>query len=426
MDWILFSFCLGYFFIIIEQVTEISKTTVALLMAIACWAFLFNDPTWTHEQHVSLLNSHLGKASEIILFLLGALAIVEVMSAHDGFWIVNKLITAKSKISLLWVLGLSAFVLSAILDNLTTTVVMVTLLRQMVAPGNDRLLIGGAIVISANAGGAWTPIGDVTTTMLWIDGQVTTLGVMKALLIPSIVCTIVSLLCLSLQFLRRGRRDVKFTPSQAELSAEPSPYSTLIFCLGVAALLFVPIFKQWTGLPPLMGMLLGLSVLWLITDLLHARHPSRDHLRVPAILGKINISGVLFFLGILLAVDTLAITNLLSGLANWMDRVVPSQAWTAFLIGLGSAVVDNVPLVAATMRMYELDKIPAGSVFWHQIAYAAGTGGSMLVIGSAAGVAFMGLESVSFFWWVRRISLAAFLGFIAGFGAYYLLAPITG
>lgn len=424
--WILFCFSLGYLFIILEQLTEISKTTVALLMAIACWAFLFSDPTWTHHEHVTLLNEHLGKASEIILFLLGALAIVEIISAHDGFWIVTKLITAKSKISMLWVLGLSAFALSAILDNLTTTVVMVTLLRQLIAPGNDRALMGGAVVISANAGGAWTPIGDVTTTMLWIDGQVTTTGVMKALLIPSLVCVIVSLICLSFQFLRRGRHDVRFTPSTEAVSKAPSPYGMLIFCLGVAALLFVPIFKQWTGLPPLMGMLLGLAVLWLITDLLHARHPARDHLRVPAILGKINIAGVLFFLGILLAVDTLAITNQLAELAAWMDRVVPNPAWTAFLIGLGSAVVDNVPLVAATMRMYDLSTVPAGSVFWHQIAYAAGTGGSLLIIGSAAGVAFMGLENVSFFWWVRRISLAAFVGFVAGFGTYYLLAPFTG
>jgi Na+/H+ antiporter NhaD/arsenite permease-like protein len=419
--WILLSFIVGYLFIVLEQVTEISKTTVALLMAVVCWSLLFTNVTIPHAEHVETLNAHLGKASEIVLFLLGALAIVEVISVHNGFWLVTRLITAKTKIALLWVVGLTAFFLSAILDNLTTTVVMVTLLRQLVAPSEDRLLMGGAIVIAANAGGAWTPIGDVTTTMLWIGGQVTAWGVIKAIFMPSLVCVVVSMLCLSYQLRSReplrpsveGRREVK------------APFANLVFVLGISALLFVPIFRQLTGLPPLMGMLFGLSVLWLVTDLLHARFHDRRHLRVPSVLSRIDIAGVLFFLGILLAVDTLAISNILQAFATWIDRTVPSHAWTALIIGLGSAVVDNVPLVAASMGMYDLSNIPPGSVFWHEIAYAAGTGGSILVIGSAAGVALMGLENVSFFWWVRRVSFAALLGFLAGFGAYHLWTAIN-
>lgn len=424
--WILVFFSLGYLFIILEQVTEVSKTTVALLMAVICWSLLFSNPSCTHQEHVTILNEHLGKASEIILFLLGALAIVEIISAHNGFWLVTSVIKANTKIALLWVVGLSAFFISAILDNLTTTVVMVTLLRQLVAPGNDRALMGGAIVIAANAGGAWTPIGDVTTTMLWIGGQITAVGVIKALFIPSLVCLVASLLCFSFQLRSRGNSDGRFEPSTEGRREVKAPFANLVFCLGVCALLFVPVFKQLTGLPPLMGMLFGLSVLWLITDLLHARFPDRIHLRVPAVLSRIDIAGVLFFLGILLAVDTLALSNILQAFAEWIDRTVPTHEWTALVIGLGSAVVDNVPLVAASMRMYDLQTIPSGSVFWHEIAYAAGTGGSILIIGSAAGVAFMGLENVGFFWWVRRVSMAALVGFLAGFGAYYLLAFVTG
>lgn len=424
--WILACFSLGYLFIILEQVTDISKTTVALLMAVVCWGLVFSDPSNSHAQHLSNLTHHLGKASEIILFLLGALAIVELISAHNGFWVVTSLIKARSKISLLWLVGIAAFFTSAILDNLTTTVVMVTLLRQLIAPGNDRALMGGAVVIAANAGGAWTPIGDVTTTMLWIGGQVTTAGVIKALIIPSVVCVVVSLMCFSYQLRPRADRDNRFAPSTEGKRETKAPFANLVFALGVCALLFVPVFKQYTGLPPLMGMLLGLSVLWLVTDLLHAKYPHRIHLRVPAVLSRIDIAGVLFFLGILLAVDTLALSNILQAFAQWIDRTVPSPGWTALVIGLGSAVVDNVPLVAATMRMYDLHVVPAGSVFWNQIAYAAGTGGSILVIGSAAGVAFMGLENIGFFWWIRRVSVAALVGFLAGFGAYHLLAPITG
>lgn len=421
--WILLFFVIGYVLIIFEHVTEISKTTVALLMAVACWTVQFAEPTLSHQEHQEHLISHLGQVSGVVLFLLGALAIVEVINSHNGFRLITEYIPVGSNHLLLWTIGLIAFFVSAILDNLTTTVVMVTMLRKLIDEGEDRLLMGSAVVIAANAGGAWTPIGDVTTTMLWIGGQITSFGVIVALIIPSLICLIVSLTCLSIQI--RGKES--FHKAKLPVEEPPlAPYGTLVFWVGVGSLIFVPIYKSITGLPPLMGMLLGLGVLWLITDIIHRKYRDRTHLRVPSVLSRVDLSGVLFFLGILLAVDTLSSAGLLEAFAVWINSVLPGMSWTALVIGLGSAVVDNVPLVAATMKMYDLTTVPMGSVFWHQIAYAAGTGGSILVIGSAAGVAFMGLESVTFTWWVRRVSLAALIGFLAGFGSYLLLSPWTG
>lgn len=423
--WILALFTLGYLLIVFEHAVHINKTTTALLMAVGCWAIQFSDPSLPHLEHQNLLTAHLGKASEIILFLLGALAIVEIISTHNGFWLITNGISASSKRSLLWIMGFIAFFVSAALDNLTTTVVMVTMLRKLMAPGEDRALMGGAIVIAANAGGAWTPIGDVTTTMLWIGGQLTPTGVMVALFIPSLVCLIVSLLCLTYQM--GNRTTVQSLTLTEKTPNQPlEPHGTLIFAIGVGCLVFVPVFKMLTGLPPLMGMLLGLSVLWLVTDILHHPYEERSQLRVPSILSRIDLAGVLFFLGILLAIDALEEAGILQGFAAWVDKAVPSHDWTPLVIGLASAVVDNVPLVAASMKMYDLNLIPTGSPFWHQIAYAAGTGGSILIIGSAAGVAFMGLEQVGFFWWLRRVGPPALLGFLAGYGAYLLLIPFTG
>lgn len=422
--WIFFFFILGYLLIIFEQVTEVSKTGIALLMAVACWGFQFADPMLTKVQHCNILTENLGKISEVLLFLLGALAIVEVVNSHNGFGIIVRSISATSRITLLWVIGLIAFFLSAVLDNLTTTVVLVMLLRKLIEPGEDRWIMGGAVVIAANAGGAWTPIGDVTTTMLWISGKIAPVGVMSALFIPSIVCVLVSLVCLTYHL--KGRGGIQRPLDSPKLAGQPEPYANLIFFLGVGSLVFVPVFKALTGLPPLMGMLLGLGVLWVVTDLLHRRVEHRQSLRVPTILSRVDLAGVLFFLGILLAVDTLDTAGLLPSFARWVDSVLPSPSWNAMVIGLASAVVDNVPLVAATIQMYSLEHMAAGTPFWHQIAYAAGTGGSILIIGSAAGIAFMGLESAGFSWWLRRISLPALLGFLAGFGVYLLLLPYTG
>ncbi|MCE5318365.1 MAG: sodium:proton antiporter NhaD [Parachlamydia sp.] len=409
-------FVVGYLFITLEHLTYINKATIALLMAVLCWSIQFLDPSWSWERNHQVLEEHLSSISQVVIFLLGALAIVEIISVHKGFNLVTKALHFQSKRKTLWVVGLITFFLSAVLDNLTTTVVMLSMLRKVVDEGEDRLFTGGAIVIAANAGGAWTPIGDVTTTMLWIGGQVSTLTVMRDLFLPSFVCLLVALLLLSIPL--KGNYHLR------ELSAEDDalePMGEFVFFLGVAALVFVPFFKILTGLPPFMGMLLGLSVMWLITDLVHHKDYSRDHLKVPQVLARIDLAGVLFFLGILLAIQALEAAQILGHLSIWFDKHISNPQWLATVIGFVSAVVDNVPLVAATMEMYTLEQFPTDHSFWQLVAYCAGTGGSMLLIGSAAGIVFMGLEKVDFFWYMRRISLPALLSYAAGIAVYLLM-----
>jgi NhaD family Na+/H+ antiporter len=408
-------FILGYFFITIEHVTKINKTSIALLMAIICWLLQFINHIESHKSNLNYLAEHLANISQVIFFLLGALTIVEIINAHKGFKLISNMIRFRSKRKLLWFLGIISFFLSSVLDNLTTTIVMVTLLRKLASEGEDRLLIGGAAVIAANAGGAWTPIGDVTTTMLWIGGQLSTLAVMKVLFLPSIACLIVGLLVLS--FSLQG----EFSQANQKEENTMEPMGTTVFWLGIGCLIFVPIFKIATGLPPFMGMIFGLGFMWLFTDIVHSRYEHRKHLLVPHIMTRIDISGVLFFLGILLAIDALHTAGLLQSLANWMDHTIANSDVIAIVIGLVSAIIDNVPLVAAAMGMYGLSQYPTDSSFWNLIAYCAGTGGSILVIGSAAGVAFMGLERVQFFWYMRRIGFAALLGYFAGIGIFKLI-----
>ncbi len=405
----LITFVVGYFFITIENFSKINKTSIALLTAIICWVFVFIQTPHTTEDNLNFLSKHLANISQVIFFLLGGLTIVEIISAHKGFQLIARRIRSRSKSKLLWIIGLISFFLSSILDNLTTTIIMVTLLRKITKAGSDRLLLGGMVVIAANAGGAWTPIGDVTTTMLWIGGQLTTFAIIKNLFLPSLVCLIASL-CF-LQCTWKGELEtIKESPEEVQIE----PYGNLIFWLGIVCLLFVPFFKVITGLPPFMGMIFGLGIMWLLTDLIHARFDDREHLRVPHIMTQIDVSGVLFFLGILLSVDALHTAGILDTLAHWMDRKIGSEKLIAIAIGLVSAIVDNVPLVAATMGMYSLTEFPIDSHFWNLIAYCAGTGGSVLVIGSSAGVAFMGLEKVDFFWYARKIGFAALLGYFAG------------
>lgn len=408
------TFVLGYIAITIEHVTKINKTSIALLMAIGCWVFQFVNDVETNEDNLTYLGLHLAEISQVIFFLLGALTIVEIINAHKGFQLISDTIRTRSKRLLLWSMGFIAFFLSSILDNLTTTIVMVTLLRKLTDEGEDRLILGGAIVIAANAGGAWTPIGDVTTTMLWIGGQISTLSVMKSLFIPSLTCLIASLTILS--FSLKGH----FSSLKKIENKQLEPMGKVVFWLGVGCLVFVPIFKIVTGLPPFMGMIFGLGIMWLFTDIVHARYEDRDHLLVPHIMTRIDVSGVLFFLGILLAIDSLHTAGLLDALADWMALKIANSDVIAIVIGLASAIVDNVPLVAAAMGMYELTQYPMDSTFWNLIAYCAGTGGSILVIGSAAGVAFMGLERVQFFWYMRRIGLSALVGYFAGIGIFKL------
>lgn len=411
------TFVVGYFFITIEHITHINKATVALMAAILCWILQFARPDIGHAENLDFLSVHLANISQVVYFLLGALAVVEIISMHKGFQIISECITVASKKRLLWVACFISFFLSAVLDNLTTTIVMVSLIGKLIDRTEDRLIIGGGIVIAANAGGAWTPIGDVTTTMLWIGGQITSFSIMQTLFIPSIVCVVVSLLILSLSL--KG----KFSPQSSAVvqNDKMEPRGALVFFLGVSALVFVPIFKVLTGLPPFMGILFGLSILWIVTDVVHRYYDDRNHLRVPQIMSRIDLSGVLFFLGILLCIDALETGGLLEMLAHWMDKTFQNTAVIATLIGLASAIVDNVPLVAAAIGMYDMGTYPVDHSFWQLIAFCAGTGGSILIIGSAAGVVYMGMEKVYFGWYLRKISLSALIGYFAGIGSYLLL-----
>lgn len=409
------TFVVGYFLITIEHVTKVNKTSIALLSAIICWILQFANQPSARENNLAFLGEHLSNVSQVIFFLMGALVIVEIISVHKGFRIISRFLHVQSKKKLLWLIGGLAFFLSAVLDNLTATIVMVTLLQKLITKGEERLLIGGAIVIAANAGGAWTPIGDVTTTMLWIGGQLSAGEIIHSLFIPSLACLIVSLVCLGWSL--KGNFAVQ---SQAQDEAA-EPLSALIFWVGLASLMFVPLFKVLTGLPPYMGMIFGLSLLWLITDLAHHRYDDREHLLVPRIISNIDMSSVLFFMGILLCIDALYTAGLLSRLAQWMNEVIGNLNLIAILIGLISAIVDNVPLVAAAMGMYDISAYPMDSDFWKLVAYCAGTGGSILIIGSAAGVAFMGLERTQFFWYLRRIGVPAFVGYLVGAALFLFL-----
>lgn len=402
------AFISGYIFITIEHVTKINKTSIALIMAIVCWILQFLNRLETEENNIAYLTEHLANISQVIFFLFCALVIVELINAHKGFSLISDNIHISSKRKLLWVVGVITFFLSSVLDNLTTTIIMIALLRKLTDPGEDRLLIGGAVVIAANAGGAWTPIGDVTTTMLWIGGQVTTLSVMKNLFLPSLACMAAAFAFLSISL--KGKF-VKIHDKKEKEVLEPC--GKLIFWIGVAALISVPVLKITIGLPPFMGIIFGLGIMWLLTDLIH-QSLEREHLKVPKIISRIDVSGVLFFLGILLSIDALHTAGILDDLADWMDKTIANSETIAIAIGLVSAVVDNVPLVAAAAGMYEFSQFPPDSTFWNLIAYCAGTGGSILIIGSAAGVAFLGLEKVQFFWYMRRIGLAALVGYFAG------------
>jgi len=414
-DWLVgLFFVAGYSCIVFEHALKINKATFALLMAVLCWTVQFMEPG---VDNLGALSVHLSNVSQVVFFLLGALTIVEIIQAHNGLAVVSRFLSLSSKTKTLWVVGLVAFFLSSILDNLTTTIVMVTMLRKIIKDREDRLIFGAAVVIAANAGGAWTPIGDVTTTMLWIGGQVSTLPIMKHLFIPSIACTAAALGYFS--FLFRGTKNLT---TFAHAEKEPvTPLGVLMFFLGMGALIAVPVIKLLTGLPPFMGMLFSLSTMWLITELIHRGVTERQHLRVTSLFARIDLSAVLFFLGILLSIAALETAGILRNTALWLDRAFASKELIATIIGALSAIVDNVPLVAACIGMYDLSAYPPDSTFWQLIAFAVGTGGSMLIIGSAAGVGFMSLENVDFFWFLKKASLAALIGYIVGIAAILIL-----
>lgn len=412
-------FALGYVAITLEHPLKINKAAPALVSGVLCWTlYILSEPDKASVAHH--LNEHLSEIAGIIFFLLGAMVIVELIDAHDGFEIVTQRIRTTDKRRLMWLVCFITFFLSAILDNLTTTIVMVSLLRKIVAGRDDRLLLVGMVVIAANAGGAWSPMGDVTTTMLWAKGQISALNVMKILILPSLVCLLVP--ALVLHFRLRGQVQTpqrEFDENRVNTSERER---NTVFAIGLLALLSVPIFKTVTHLPPFMGILLGLGVMWLLTEFIHSDKDDVDKgpRSVQYALQRVDSPSVLFFLGILLAISALQSAGLLAGLAAWLDRSVGNVALIGILIGFLSAVVDNVPLVAAAQGMYSLSTYPTDHFFWELLAYCAGTGGSALIIGSAAGVAAMGMERIDFFWYLKRVSLLAVLGYLAGVGVYLL------
>ncbi len=409
-------FVLGYLAIAFEHPLKINKTGAALFMGILLWTVYALG--WPAADYAEQLQHHLSGIAEILFFLMGAMTVVELIDAHDGFNIITNRIKTRNVLSLLWIIAIISFFLSAVLDNLTTAIVMVSLCRKLISDDRQRLYFAGIIVIAANAGGAWSPIGDVTTTMLWIGGQISALNIIKSLILPSIICLLVPLIYVSLFEKKHFSGQLKPIENQ-----KLAPENTLIFALGIGGLLFVPVFKQITHLPPYTGILLVLGMLWLVADLMHRkkRPDERQKFSASSALMKIDMPSVLFFLGILLAVSVLESLHILAGLAHWMNTAIGNQNVIVYLIGLLSAVVDNVPLVAASMAMYDLHAYPMDSSLWEFIAYSAGTGGSILIIGSAAGVAVMGLEKIDFIWYLRKISFIAFLGYTAGALVYLML-----
>ncbi|MBL7922972.1 MAG: sodium:proton antiporter NhaD [Bacteroidia bacterium] len=413
-------FTLGYLAITLEHPLRINKSASALLTGVLVWTIWILMSPGEAEAVDLALSHHLSAAAEILFFLLAAMTIVELMDAHDGFSIITSAIRTRDKSRLLWIICILSFFLSAVLDNLTTTIVMVSLVRKVLQKQEDRMLFAGMIVISTNAGGAWSPIGDVTTTMLWIGGQISAANIIQTVFLPSVVCMVIPLLVAS----RRMKGTVEpVTESGERVTIATQRERNTVFIFGLGALLFVPVFKTVTHLPPFMGILFGLGALWAVVEFIHRRKhdDQKEYYSVSRALQRIDTQSVLFFLGILLAIGALESTHLLEHLAKLMDEKVGNITAIVTGIGILSAIVDNVPLVAASMGMYDLTQYPMDDFLWEYMAYCAGTGGSILIIGSAAGVAAMGMEKISFLWYVRRISLYALLGYLAGAAVYVFL-----
>jgi len=436
-------FVIGYLCIAFEHPLKINKTAFALLTGVLIWTCFvlagpdifsvanfganyeafkaahpdvanpFADFLVSHE-----LLHHLGEISEILFYLMGAMTVVELIDTYGGFNIITDNIKTTNKVKLLWILSFITFFFSAILDNLTTAIVMVALLRKLLPEKHDRWFFGGMVILAANAGGAWSPIGDVTTIMLWIAGEVSTYSVIVECFVPSLVSMIIPLVVVS--FVEKGEIDASKRPKEDKVSTVPTWQRNLIFFMGVAALVFVPVFKILTHLKPYMGIMLGLSILWITTEILH-RTGEKESRRftIAGVLTRIDMPSVLFFLGILLAVGGLQSAGHLSMLAGSLDSVFNGNYYLIdMVIGVLSSIIDNVPLVAGAMGMYDF---PMDHMFWIFLAYCAGTGGSILIIGSAAGVAVMGMEKIDFIWYLKKISPYALLGYLAGAGCYVLM-----
>jgi len=438
-------FVLGYLTIVFEHPLKLDKTVPTLIMASVMWGLLsvgFQNGSLSvvdsHEHLFSIASGHgaeegfkgallhhLGKTAEILVFLIGAMTIVEIIDLHRGFEVLKEAVGTKSKVKLLWIIGILAFILSAIIDNLTATIVLVTLLRKLITVKNERLWFAALVVIAANAGGAWSPIGDVTTTMLWIGNKVSAAGLIQHLVIPSIVSFIIPFGIASMLPVFKGEIHTNLEDDNGEHRKYLSSKTMLI--LGLTAIVFVPVFKVLTHLPPYLGMMLSLGIVWLVSEFIHPEKKfdeSKRHLYTGLkALSRIEMSSILFFLGILMAVgaiESLATDGMgtLRFLAEQLQEAIPDQNIVVMILGVLSAIIDNVPLVAASMGMYQY---PMDTELWHFIAYAAGTGGSMLIIGSAAGVAAMGMERIDFIWYMKKISWLAVLGYIAGAVTFLLI-----
>ena len=401
-------FLIGYLFIIFERNVNVDKAAFSLLTGVACWVFLisnsFNKEIINHQ-----LTEGLGEISGILFFLLAAMTIVELIDAHNGFDIITKLIKTNNKRVLLWLISFVTFFISAILDNLTTAIVMTTLIQKIVNDKKDKWLLLGVIVIASNAGGAWSPIGDVTTTMLWMNQKISAIGVIKNVFVPSLICMIIPVAVLSIFF--KGKYEKPVLNEHFNYSLKER---NLIFLVGLLCLISIPVFKQLTHLPPYMGILAGLGLLWIVTEFIHRKKNQelKERFSIMSAIQKTDVKSILFFLGILLAIKPLELTGILNNLANQLQLFFNNNdSSVVFSIGLISAIVDNVPLVAAGLSMFDF---PMDHSFWQFMAYATGTGGSCLIIGSAAGVAVMGLENISFGWYFKRISLLAILGYLSG------------
>ena len=422
-------FVLGYAAIAFEHPIKIDKAASALITGVLVWTLFVFTGADTHFIEEELLH-HLSEISSILFFLLGAMTIVELVDAHEGFAIITDKITTTKKVRLLWIISVLTFFFSAALDNLTTSIVMISLLRKLIDDKHDRWFFAGIVVVAANAGGAWSPIGDVTTTMLWIGGQLSTMTIITSLFIPSLVAMLVPLIILTFTMKGNITRPKRMDGIEHYTNPTTKFERNLIFFLGVAGLLFVPIFKTVTHLPPFMGMMLSLGVLWAVTEIIHSSKNSEDksQLSVIGVLRKVDTASVLFFLGILLAVAGLQSAGQLVLMAGSLNDLFAGNVYAInIVIGLFSAIVDNVPLVAGSMGMYEIAEtgdFAKDGVFWQFLAFCAGTGGSALIIGSAAGVAVMGLEKIDFVWYLKKISILALMGYFAGAITYILIQSL--
>lgn len=425
-------FVLGYLAIALEHPIKVDKAASALLTAVVLWVLLVIGKEVILSGHTgqetvegfleSELMHHLSEIASILFFLLGAMTIVEMIDAHGGFEIITDRVSTRSQARLMWILSIVTYFMSAALDNLTTAIVMSTLLRKLIKDPKDIWFFAGLVVIAANAGGAWSPIGDVTTIMLWIGGQITALNIVLKLFIPSLICLLVPLFVMASQRKGQLERPEKLTELENEHSVNDLQ-RRIVFFMGVGALLFVPIFKTITHLPPFMGILLGVGVLWVTTELMHRKMDSstRKPLSIAGVLQRVDTPSILFFLGILLAVAALETAGHLGQMAVALDKSIGNIWVINTLIGLLSAIVDNVPLVAGTMGMYSLTEYPTDHNFWELLAYCAGTGGSVLIIGSAAGVATMGILKIDFIWYLKKVSLWALLGYFSGILVFYAM-----